>query len=62
MIQSLEKVIRWSLKIGGRVQLRKSAKNKLLDDLRSIYGDTVRERSHHVSSNMLKLVIFLWSL
>lgn len=32
------------MKIRGRIQLRKSAKNKLLDDLRSIYGDTVVEK------------------
>lgn len=32
------------LKIRGRIQLRKSAKNKLLDDLRSIYGDTVVQK------------------
>ncbi|MBC7085593.1 MAG: RNA-binding protein [Methanomethylovorans sp.] len=32
------------MKIKGRIQLRKSAKNKLLDNLRSMYGDTLVEK------------------
>jgi PUA domain protein len=32
------------LKIRGRIQLRKSAKNKLLDNLISMYGDTVVQK------------------
>jgi PUA domain protein len=32
------------LKIRGRIQLRKSAKNELLDNLKSMYGDTIVEK------------------